>query len=249
MADVQLENGYTKIADDILEALARIRVPGETMQVVLVVLRKTYGYEKKRDWIALSQFCGATGLSRPHVCRAIRRAISMNVIAKEGTPNDVTYSFNKDFDTWKPLPKKAHSANNGNGRCQRRQSSLPKKAHTIDNTTIDNLTINSIPFAEIIGDLNQRRIEAGLPGGFRATTEPTRRAISGRWGEGYRLEDFQHVHAVKVAEWANTESAKYLTPATLYRPGNLEKYRQQTMPGEDPTLEAFKRGEYDRKRS
>ena len=107
----------------------------------------------------------------------------------------------------------------------------------------------SVPFAEIIEDLNQKRIGAGLPGGFRATTEPTRKAISGRWAEGYRLEDFQHVHAVKVAEWAHTESAKYLTPATLYRPGNFEKYRQQTMPGEDPTLEAFKRGEYDRKRS
>ena len=86
----------------------------------------------------------------------------------------------------------------------------------------------SIPFSEIIEDLNQKRIEAGLPGGFRATTDATRKAICGRWADGYRLEDFRHVHAVKGAEWAVGEMAKHLTPATLYRPGNFEKYRNQT---------------------
>lgn len=229
MANPQLEDGFTKIADDILEALARIRIPGETMQVVLVVLRKTYGFGKKSDWISLSQFSNATSLSRPHVCRAIRRALAMNLIAKKGNGDSVTYSFNKDFDSWKPLPKKAHSAQNGKRCCPEWQGALPKKAHTIDNITIDNITIDKdiLPFSEIVDDLNRKRVGAGLSGGFRAATPATRKAISGRWAEGYRLPDFEYVHRVKVTEWAGTEHAKYLTPATLYRPGNFEKYRNQ----------------------
>ena len=38
MANPQTENGYTKIANEIMEALAHIRIPGEAMQVLLVIL-------------------------------------------------------------------------------------------------------------------------------------------------------------------------------------------------------------------
>jgi len=33
MASPQLENGYTRIANELMEALARIRIPGEARQV------------------------------------------------------------------------------------------------------------------------------------------------------------------------------------------------------------------------
>ena len=52
----QLENGYTKIANELLEAIAAIRIPGEAMQVLLVIIRKTYGYCKKKDAISISLF-------------------------------------------------------------------------------------------------------------------------------------------------------------------------------------------------
>ncbi|MBI5447822.1 MAG: replication protein [Gammaproteobacteria bacterium] len=66
MVTPQCEDGYTKIANELLEALARIRIPGETHQVLDTVLRKTYGYGKKEDAISLSQFVLATGLSKSH---------------------------------------------------------------------------------------------------------------------------------------------------------------------------------------
>jgi len=116
MADVQTENGFTAIANELLEALARIRIPGEARQVLDVILRKTYGYKKTEDRISLSQFCLATGMSKTRVCQALNKLLNMKLITKKGNALGNSYRINKDFDTWKPLPKK---------------ETLPKKEMTI----------------------------------------------------------------------------------------------------------------------
>lgn len=105
MANPQCENGYTKISNEILEALAKIRINGEASQVLLVILRKTYGFNKKKDKISLSQFVLSTGIKRPNVCRALNKLISMNIIIQIDKDNITIYQFNKDFDVWKPLSK------------------------------------------------------------------------------------------------------------------------------------------------
>lgn len=48
MANPQCENGFTKIANELMEALAKIRIPGEARQVLDVIFRQTYGWNKKR---------------------------------------------------------------------------------------------------------------------------------------------------------------------------------------------------------
>ncbi len=106
MANPQVENGYTKIANEIMEALAKIRIPGQAYQVMLVILRKTYGFNKKEDIISLGQFAKAIGTQRPTVLRAIYKLLDMNLIIKKDNGTDIKYMFNKDFETWKPLSKK-----------------------------------------------------------------------------------------------------------------------------------------------
>jgi phage replication O-like protein O len=106
MAAPQTENGYTKIANEILEALAQIRIPGETRQVLDVIFRKTYGFNKKEDKIPLSQFSLATGMKKPTCSRAINKALSMNLIIKKENGFMPIYRFNKDYNSWKPLSKK-----------------------------------------------------------------------------------------------------------------------------------------------
>lgn len=106
MASPQLENGFTRLANEILEALARIRIPGESRQVFDVILRKTYGFQKKVDSISLSQFTLATGINRQNIIRAIKQLVSMNLIIKNDTGITCKYSINKDFISWRPLSKK-----------------------------------------------------------------------------------------------------------------------------------------------
>ncbi len=111
MASPQIEDGYTKIANEILEVLARTRIPGEACQVLLTIIRKTYGFNKKEDVIALSQFCVATGAKKPAIVRALYKLLEMNLIIKKDNGNVPIYSLNKDYSTWKPLSKKITTFN------------------------------------------------------------------------------------------------------------------------------------------
>jgi phage replication O-like protein O len=107
MSNPQAENGHTDIANEIFDALARIRIPGEARQVMDFIIRKTWGWHKKEDCIALSQFVDGTGLSKVAVCKAIQKLIGMNlIITQKGNDLYTSYCFNKHYDLWKPLPKK-----------------------------------------------------------------------------------------------------------------------------------------------
>lgn len=108
----QCEDGYTAIANELLEALCKIRIPGESTQVFLTILRKTYGYKKVVDKISLSQFVEATGLKKPNICRALKQLQTLNVIHidKLVDQNDNTYSImyriNKHYATWETEKRK-----------------------------------------------------------------------------------------------------------------------------------------------
>lgn len=83
-------------------------------------------------------------------------------------------------------------------------------------------SLEEIPFEQIIQDLNGR-----INSRFRHTSEDTRKAIRARWAEGWRLPDFQHVHAIKAEEWTGTNMEIHLNPDTLYRKSKFEKYVNQ----------------------
>lgn len=120
----QLENGYVKIANELWDALTAIRIPGEMRQVLDVIIRKTYGFNKKMDWIPLLQFVKATGLSKVHVCRALKRLTGeMNIVTQKGNSKSVSYSLNKHYLTWKPLPKKVTVTQKGNKPLPNRDTS------------------------------------------------------------------------------------------------------------------------------
>lgn len=105
MANPQKENGYTAIANEVMDALMRWRFSKYESSVVTCVLRKTYGYGKKDDWISLSQFVEATGIQKAHVCRALRMLLEQNIVTKGGTPAQPRYTFQKDYEKWKQLPE------------------------------------------------------------------------------------------------------------------------------------------------
>ncbi|TET88765.1 MAG: hypothetical protein E3J96_02665 [Sulfurovum sp.] len=62
---------------------------------------------------------------------------------------------------------------------------------------------------------------------YKITTEATIASISGRLSDGYSVDDFKTVHKIKFDEWNGTDMSKHLTPSTLYRPSNFEKYLNQ----------------------
>jgi len=134
----QVENGYTRIADEFLEALARYRLAGEQMQCFLFILRKTWGFNKKQDEIPLSQFTAGTSLKKPHVCRALKELQKKRLIViNNGNKKAKSYRINKHYSKWKTLSKKITLpkmvmtvTNNGN-------PSLPLLGTSKENTSKD----------------------------------------------------------------------------------------------------------------
>ena len=83
MASPQLENGYTKIANELIEATAKFPFNGSQLRMILFLWRKTYGWNKKIDKISLSQWSKGTGLSQRNICRELKNLKKMNVIIQE----------------------------------------------------------------------------------------------------------------------------------------------------------------------
>lgn len=57
VADV--DDGYTRLANTLLEALASVELSGRQFRVLLAVIRLTYGYRKKADWLSAGQIAEA----------------------------------------------------------------------------------------------------------------------------------------------------------------------------------------------
>jgi phage replication O-like protein O len=103
----ETENGYTQTNNKILDAFAKIRIPGEARQVLDFIQRKTVGWHKEKDILSLSQFVDGTGLGKTAVCRAITKLITMNlIIIEKDNADNVSYCFNRHYTKWKPLSKK-----------------------------------------------------------------------------------------------------------------------------------------------
>ena len=101
MADVQVEHGYTRIANTLYEALLRARLPGRHKDVVHAVIRLTYGYGKTTDRIAASQLAALTGI-RDRSVRAIVADLASAGILERETERGVSARLHvvKDYETW-----------------------------------------------------------------------------------------------------------------------------------------------------
>ena len=158
MASPQTENGYTRIANEIMEKFARTRINGEARQILDVILRKTYGWGKKEDKISLSQFCLATELKKPTVCKGIKKLLKMNLITQKGNDWQKIYGLNKDFETWKVLPKRIIVTQKGNEYYPKGQKVLPKRLHTKEKKETKTKEIR-MPSSAEDGDIVQELLE------------------------------------------------------------------------------------------
>lgn len=143
----QLENGYLKISNEVWEALGRYRISGEEWLVLNCVIRKTYGFNKKSDYISLSQFQGYTGLKRPNVIRSLKKLVAKKLLgsSQKATRDMHLYWFNKLFKEWVPSIKKdttpKGSINKDNKVVAKKIIGVvAKKIHTKDNITKDIIT-------------------------------------------------------------------------------------------------------------
>ena len=131
MASPQLENGYTKIANEILEHLIWPGLNGSELKLVLFIIRKTYGFNKKRDKISLSQFCKGLNTKRPNICRTIKSVVAKRLLSKDKNG----YNFNKNWEEW-VVAKRLHSSQTATGGSSQKDNRVvAKRLHTKETIT------------------------------------------------------------------------------------------------------------------
>ncbi|EFJ8019203.1 replication protein [Escherichia coli] len=91
-----IDDGYTRFANELLEAIASADLTARQLKVMLAYVRKTYGFNKKIDRIADEQIAQLTGLSRQNVNKAKKELISMNCLFMDGNQIGV----NSEVSAW-----------------------------------------------------------------------------------------------------------------------------------------------------
>lgn len=108
MANPQVEDGHTKIANELIDNFARINLSKYEWRIIWALLRKTYGWNKKTDFISLSQFQNITSISSQHVVRTLSQLLAKNMITKKNGSKVMEYGLQKDYTKWinttVPLP-------------------------------------------------------------------------------------------------------------------------------------------------
>ncbi len=120
MANPQKENGYTAIANEIMEALAKMPLNGTQFRIITIVFRYTYGFSRKTHSLSESFISEATGVDKRNIRRELTDLIDSKLIniVKEATfttPREI--EFNKNYEKWikgervktPPVGKKAQS--------------------------------------------------------------------------------------------------------------------------------------------
>lgn len=94
------EVNFTKIPNDILEALTRINLSAYQSRIMLVICQKTFGYQKESDRIPISQFVKWTGIKKGHVCRTLKELKLRNIVTQPGNKLPI----NPVVIEWSKLP-------------------------------------------------------------------------------------------------------------------------------------------------
>jgi phage replication O-like protein O len=98
----QIEDGYTRIANEILENIMKVSLNGTQFRIVLAVWRFTYGFQRKEHDLSLSFLAKAIGASKSQIDRELSALIERNIITVVGAGErgSRVVTFNKNYCEW-----------------------------------------------------------------------------------------------------------------------------------------------------
>jgi phage replication O-like protein O len=103
MASPQKENGYTTIANELLEAIYRRKFTASQLKILMFIMRFTYGFNRKTASLSNSFISNGTGIHEITVSKEINTLINDNVIELHKKPSfhdSRVIGINKDYEGW-----------------------------------------------------------------------------------------------------------------------------------------------------
>lgn len=102
----QIEDGYTRLANEILENIMKASLNGTQFRIVMAVWRYTYGFQRKEHDLSLTFLAKAIDASRGQVDRELTALIDRKIIIVVGTGGrgSRVITFNKNHSEWIDRP-------------------------------------------------------------------------------------------------------------------------------------------------
>lgn len=132
--------GHTQIANELLEAITMHAFKQTTLRVLLALVRKTIGFNKKEDDLSASQLGSLLGqMKRQHITTALNELAAMRVIHKRPGRYGSVVGINTDFSQWLSRPASGQESESEIAPCPSiGQAGSPDAGHTKDNLPKDN---------------------------------------------------------------------------------------------------------------
>ena len=159
----------------------------------------------------VAEWCGIT---RENATRLLRRLVDKGLLEK---------GERRTKDGHKHCSYAATKCRNVTNPSDVSTLSLVTKRH-MNITSTNNASSNNNPYSPLVAEVIDK-LNSATGCAYKATTKETAKTISGRLSEGYTVDDFKAVIDAKVSEWGSDPTMrKYLTPKTLFRQSNFERY-------------------------
>ena len=161
MANPQKENGFTAISNELVEAFQRLHLSGNQWRLLWVILRLTYGWNKKTDYISLTTFEKCTGLKRWNLKRNLDDLFHREIIIRDNSGYIIKYGLQKDYTKWKTSIKNNTSIKNdtATGIKNNTKTSIKNDTHKRQKT-IKNTDMSSFDeFWKVYPSRNGRKLE------------------------------------------------------------------------------------------
>ncbi|AXH43505.1 replication protein O [Erwinia phage vB_EhrS_49] len=136
----QLEDGFLRLANELLDATMCSGLPETELCIVMAVWRKTYGYSKKMDWISNEQLEAMIGKHLTHCSTAKNSLVRKKVLLQEGRKVGMNTNIsewetkNNGFCKTLAKPAKETLAEVANGPLQKLLTTKDNIQKTKDNT-------------------------------------------------------------------------------------------------------------------
>lgn len=155
----QLEDGYLRLANELLDATMSSGLPETELCILMAVWRKTYGYSKKMDWISNEQLESMIDKHFTHCSTAKNNLVRKKVLIQEGRK----IGMNTNISEWETK---------NNGFCKTLAKPAKKTLAEVANgplqkllTTKDNIqkTIKTTPISPEGNDSGEQKSKPEKP--------------------------------------------------------------------------------------
>lgn len=172
-----IEDGYTKISNLILEVLALAKMTGVQKGLCMFLFRRTYGWGQKEDEISLKEFAKATDSSKSYVSKQLKKLIKKKIILRTKNEPGKTpaYKFNTRVEQWDKgcVDTQQLNKNATQGLYKRTTQGLNKDTTPEQPSTPDTIGSNQAPKESIKESINKtQRSVIDINNHKRDTEEP-----------------------------------------------------------------------------